>query len=116
MMNCSEVLAIYENVAYLTAEMKSAAQARDWEKLAELESRCSTHMAVLKVQETMSDGKQALPADIKQKKISIIQQILADDRAIREITEPWMQELSKLISSTSNARKLTQSYGANQIG
>lgn len=115
-MNCVEVLDIYEKVATITADMRLAAQARDWELLAKLESDCSAHISTLKRHEAAPEAILSLPLELKQKKISIIKQILADDRAIRDITEPWMSELSKLMSSTSTARKLSQSYGANQIG
>lgn len=115
-MNHVEVLDIYEKVAHLTAEMRVAAESRDWELLEKLESDCSAHVGLLKRHDTGAEANLALSNELKQKKITIIKQILADDRAIREITEPWMSELSKLMSSTSTARKLSQSYGANQIG
>lgn len=116
MMNSVEVLSIYEKVATLTSEMRLAAQSRDWELLEKLESDCSVQVGVLKQHESSPEGGLALPLELKQRKISIIKQILADDRAIRDITEPWMTELSKLMSSASTARKLSHSYGANQIG
>lgn len=115
-MNCVEVLDIYEKVAHLTAEMRVAAESRDWEQLEKLESDCGSHVDMLRHHEAGTDANLALSAEHKQRKLHIIKQILADDRAIREITEPWMTELSKLMSSTSTARKLSQSYGANQIG
>ena len=116
MMNCVEVLDIYQQVASLTAQMLLAAQERDWELLAKLEDDCNSQVSQLKRHETSSDAGMTLSLELKQRKIDIIKQILADDRAIREITEPWMTELSKLMSSASTARKLSQSYGANQIG
>lgn len=112
-MNCVDVLDIYEKVATLTAEMRLAAQSHDWERLETLESECSAQVGALKRHENNPELAQSLSADLKQRKISIIKQILADDRAIREITEPWMTELSKLISSTNTQRKLSHSYGAN---
>ena len=96
--------------------MRLAAQSRDWELLAKLEDECNTHVNQLKRHEATPEAGSVLPLELKQQKIKIIQQILADDRAIREITEPWMTELAKLMSSASTARKLAQSYGANQIG
>lgn len=115
-MNCVEVLDIYQKVATLTAQMRIAAQERDWELLAKLEDDCNTHVSQLKHHDVNLEENITLSFELKQKKINIIKQILADDRAIREITEPWMTELSKLMSSASTARKLSQSYGANQIG
>jgi flagellar protein FliT len=111
-MNSFELLNVYEKVAHITAEMRVAAQANDWELLAKLEDDCSQHVGTLREFESPSE----LPHDLKSKKISIIKQILADDRAIREITEPWMLKLSNLMQSSSTSRKLSQSYGANQMG
>ena len=45
------------------------------------------------------------------RKVQIIKQILAHDREIRTIAEPWMTKLSQLINSTSAERKLSQAYG-----
>lgn len=115
-MNCVEVLEIYQKVATLTADMRTAAETHDWELLAQLEDACNLQVSQLKRHETGVEAGSGLTPELKQKKINIIQQILADDRAIRDITEPWMTELSKLMNSANTARKLSHSYGANQIG
>ncbi len=111
-MNSFELLNVYEKVAHITAEMLAAARANDWALLAKLEIDCSLQVGTLREFE----GPSELPDDLKSKKISIIKQILADDRAIRDITEPWMENLSNLMKSSSTSRKLSQSYGANQMG
>jgi flagellar protein FliT len=111
-MNSLELLNVYEKVAHITAEMLIAAQSNDWELLAQLEDTCGAHISTLREFE----GPSELPADLKTKKVAIIKQILADDRAIRDITEPWMQNLTNLMKSSSTSRKLSQSYGANQMG
>ncbi|MFD2272944.1 flagellar protein FliT [Undibacterium arcticum] len=54
------------------------------------------------------------PARSGKKKVRIIRKILADDREIRIITEPWMAELSSLMNSAGTERKLSRVYGANQ--
>lgn len=111
-MNSFELLIVYEKVAQITADMLVAARANDWELLSKLEDDCSDHVGTLKEFE----GPTELPAELKTKKITIIKQILADDRAIRDITEPWMLNLANLMKSSSTSRKLSQSYGANQMG
>lgn len=111
-MNSFELMSIYEKVDELTSNMLSAAQSANWDLLSQLENDCSGQVSILKNNELQSE----LPVDLKTKKITIIKNILANDRAIREITEPWMQELSNLMQSSHTARKLTQSYGANQVG
>ncbi len=49
---------------------------------------------------------------MRERKIKIIKKILADDREIRTITEPWMQRLALQISSNNARRKLNKAYGA----
>lgn len=111
-MNSDEVIALYEAVAVITQQMVAAAREGNWEQLAELESRCASHIATLKKDESQIP----LPAVVRERKTRIIQKILADDREIRSITEPWMTQLSALINSASTERKLSQAYGANQSG
>lgn len=110
-MNSAELITVYEKVADITADMLTAAQSNDWELLEKLEQECSNLVATLRAYEAPSE----LTPELKTKKITIIKQILADDRAIREITEPWMKNLANLMKSSSTSRKLSQSYGANQM-
>lgn len=56
----------------------------------------------------------ALTGAERERKVEIIKKILADDREIRNITEPWMNKLSMLINSTGTERKLNQAYGVNR--
>ncbi len=55
-----------------------------------------------------------LTGESRVRKVQIIKKILADDREIRNLTEPWMAQLSRLINSTGTERKLSQAYGASQ--
>lgn len=111
-MNSQEVLSLYETVAVITDQMLAAAKKRDWEELVVLESRVADHVQVLK------DGENpvALTGEIRLRKVQIIQKILADDRKIRDITEPWMAELAILMNSAGAERKLTQAYGGAHAG
>lgn len=43
--------------------------------------------------------------------VALIKQILEDDRKIRDLTMPWMAQLSKLINSTGTERRLANAYG-----
>lgn len=111
-MDSLELLIVYEKVAALTENMLNAARANDWELLAQLESDCSLQVRTLKEFETPV----ALTSPLRERKICLIKKILADDKAIRDLTEPWMQQLSKLMQSSNTTRMLSNSYGANQIG
>lgn len=111
-MNSFELITIYEKVDQLTSNMLIAAKSGDWEKLSQLEDDCSEQVSILKINEIPLE----LPVELKTKKINIIKNILSNDRAIRDITEPWMLELSNLMKNNFTSRKLSQSYGANQVG
>ncbi|WP_230427844.1 flagellar protein FliT [Undibacterium luofuense] len=106
MIESNDVISLYENVACITDKMLCAAQLRDWEALSELESDCSRE--VEKIQS--SDSISLLTPELRQKKIRVIQHILANDRQIRDITEPWMAELQQLMRSSSTSMKLNKTY------
>ena len=106
-MNSQEVLSLYESVADMTDKMLAAARKRDWEEMVVLESRVASHVETLKSGEPPA----ALTGEKRLRKVQIIQKILADDRQIRDITEPWMAELARLMKSSQTERKLTMAYG-----
>lgn len=111
-MNSQEVLSLYETVATITDQMLAAARTGNWEQLIELESRCASHVETLKLEEPRA----ALPEEERQRKVKLIRKILEDDREIRNITEPWMAQLSTMINSVGTERKLARAYGANRSG
>ena len=41
----------------------------------------------------------------------MIRKILADDRAIRDLTSPWMAKLGAMLQSTGAERRLASAYG-----
>lgn len=108
MMNTDQIISIYEAMSDLTGQMLAAAQARDWENLAELETHCAGHVNTLKA----SEPAQPLTGELRAKKVRIIHQIMAHDRQIRSLTEPWMAELAALMHNAGTERKLSRAYGA----
>lgn len=109
-MNSQELISIYETVAVISDQMLAAARTGDWEQLVALESRCASQVEILK-----KEGPPApMSGVVRDQKVRIIRKILADDREIRNITEPWMAQLSVLLNSAGTERKLSQTYGANQ--
>ena len=108
-MKSTELIDLYENVAVITDKMLHAARQRDWELLCQLESNCSSTVAIIQKNEVPVP----LTPELKERKISMIKKILADDKEIRDITEPWMAELADLMQSNQTSRKLNQAYGAH---
>jgi flagellar protein FliT len=88
-MTSNEVLAMYENIASLTSRMASAAKAGDWNGLDKLENQCAAQAS------KAIGGVPALQGAERLRKIDLLKQILANDRAIREETDPWMGQLDR---------------------
>lgn len=105
-MNAHNTIALYEQLAQLTRQMLDAAQHDDWDRLVALETQCSQKVQTLRSQQPAPLLSDAL----REQKVSLINRILADDRAIRCLTEPWMTRLAILINSTGTERKLSRAY------
>lgn len=88
-MTSTEVLSMYENVAGLTGKMVMAARASDWESLGRLENQAAATVASVTAGATVA----AQQGDARARKIALLKQILANDRAIRDVTEPWMNQV-----------------------
>ena len=110
-MNSQEVVFLYETIAVITDKMLVAARNANWTQLATLEKVCAQHIETIK-----RNDQEVAQGAIRERKVKIIQKILADDREIRNITEPWMTKLSMQINSVSAKRKLAKAYGANYSG
>lgn len=107
-MNSDEVLSLYASVADITDQMLSAARAGDWDRVTALETHCARHVATLKSDESPV----ALSGAARERKVAMIQKILADDREIRNIAQPWMAQLSALMNSAGTEQKLSRAYRA----
>lgn len=91
-MTSNEVLSMYENIAGLTNKMAMAAQMSDWDGLNKLEGQCADQ--AVGVMAGMPLAAQSGAARLR--KIDLLKQILANDRAIRDVTEPWMNKVTGL--------------------
>jgi len=88
-MTQNEVLAMYENIAGLTGKMAAAATAGDWRGFDSLEDQCAVQASAA------ATGVPALEGARRLRKIDLLKQIMANDRAIRDVTEPWMGQLDR---------------------
>lgn len=107
-MNAQEIIDLYEQIATLTRQMLDAAQHDDWDRLVVLEGQTAQRIQNLRTHLPAT----GLSEPLREKKVTLIQRILADDRAIRHLTEPWMTRLAVLINSTGTERKLSYAYNA----
>jgi flagellar protein FliT len=87
-MDSPEIISVYERIASLTAQMAQAALDRNRDDFERLESLCAKQV---------NYAKSLQPAPLKgaslRRKISLLKEIMANDRNIREITEPWQHQL-----------------------
>ena len=111
-MDGAEVISLYESVADLTDQMLAAAREENWNLLSKLEADCAHVVGVLKENEAAVK----LSDDRRERKVNILKKILADDRDIRNLTDPGLKKLSSLIQNTSTERKLASAYGVNPRG
>jgi len=101
------LLDTYQTLSQTTGRMLDAAREGDWERLASLEGDCTRITGELQRME----NDEPLPEDVRQAKIRLIRKVLADDAAIRDITEPWLARLDQMLRSTRQQRGLLQAYG-----
>ncbi len=105
-MTNQELLTLYDNVASLTDNMVSAAQCHNWTLLATLEAQCSAHVQSIKE----NNAPVVLKEEERLRKVLVIKKILEDDRKIRDITQPRMAELTRLMSRSNTQSKLASMY------
>lgn len=92
-MTSNEVLAMYENIATLSNRMAVAAREGDMDGLARLETQCALQAAAAR------SGVPPLEGAQRKRKIDLLKQIMANDRAVRDVTEPWMGQLDRAMSA-----------------
>lgn len=109
-MTSAENLAAFESISSLTGEMKEAARAGEWDRLARLEQCCVTVVTRLRT----APGVR-LPADMQRRKVELIHKILADDAEIRAFAEPWMNQVQALLGNAGMARRVRQAYDLSAV-
>ena len=106
-MTGTEIISTYETLSSLTGNMLSAAQKDDWDGLASLEQVCQVHIQKLTALSTLG----ALSAPQQQRKIEVIRKILADDALIRNLTEPRLADLQKILHGNGQRKSAAAAYG-----
>jgi len=102
-----KLLDAYDRLSRTTGCMVNAAQQGDWERLVHLEKNCASLVAVLSALETEA----ALPRGLRARKHALVRKVLADDAAIRSITEPWVQQLGSMLDANRREQRLLKTYG-----
>jgi len=95
----------YESIANASSDMVSAARAGDWESLAESQQRCARL-----VEDLRNNPESATQPAQQKRRIHLIRTILANDAAVRELTEPWLAELRHMLQGFRVKREVGRHY------
>ena len=102
-----QILSRYVAVSHISNEMLEAAREHDWELLDALGVRYVNEVGQLR----KAPPDRPMSQNQRQQRCQLIQAILDNDRAIRDITQPWMCELQALMHQAGTQRKLQRAYG-----
>jgi flagellar protein FliT len=90
----TSLLTFYEAIERASADMLCAARNGNWDEVVKLEGACAVLIAQLKHTATTAPlGKEEV-----QLKSRIMQRILVNDAEIRQLAEPWLEDLDKLLA------------------
>ncbi|GLS95834.1 hypothetical protein GCM10007918_31260 [Piscinibacter gummiphilus] len=90
----SALLNYYEAIERASADMLSAARNGDWDQVVKLEGACAVLISQLK----HAASAQNLGTEESQLKSRIMQRILINDAEIRQLAEPWLEDLDGLLA------------------
>lgn len=106
----AQLLSYYEAIERASAEMLIAARQGNWDEVVKLEGACVLLISQLKnaaleppAAQAAAPSKEAAQAAAQAKeaahaKSRIMQRILINDAEIRQLAEPWLQDLDDTLS------------------
>jgi flagellar protein FliT len=109
--NNSEVMKLYAAIAKQSQAMLDSAKTGNWDELCLAEEHCSK--LILELQNIKEAQQIELNEQERNQHIGYLKKILADDAAIRDITEPRLKQLEEFLRAANNTQKLSNSYGSN---
>ena len=92
-MNTS-LLNYYQAIEKASQDMLEAARTGNWDQVLKLEGACALLISQLK----HSAAAKPLGVDEAQLKSRIMQRILVNDAEIRQLAEPWLDDLDALLA------------------
>jgi flagellar protein FliT len=88
------LLNYYEAIERASMDMLDAARTGNWDQVVKLEGAC----AVLISQLRTAAAQRPLGSEEVQLKSRIMQRILINDAEIRQLAEPWLEDLDQLLA------------------
>ncbi len=92
-MNCA-LLSYYEAIEQASRDMLEAARVGNWDHVVKLEGACALLISQLKHAATQN----SLAPEEAQVKSRIMQRILLNDAELRQLAEPWLEDLDDLLA------------------
>jgi flagellar protein FliT len=90
----SVLLNYYEAIEQASQDMLEAARIGNWDHVVKLEGACALLIAQLK----RNAAEKPLATEEAQLKSRIMQRILINDAEIRQLAEPWLEDLDNLLA------------------
>jgi flagellar protein FliT len=90
----SQLLNYYEAIEQASQDMLEAARSGNWDQVVKLEGACALLISQLK----HAASAQPLPTEEAQLKSRIMQRILVNDAEVRQLAEPWLEQLDELLA------------------
>src|SRR3954463_11174642 len=90
----SVLLNYYEAIEKASQDMLEAARKGNWDHVVKLEGACAVLIAQLK----NTAAETPLPPDEAQLKSRLMQRILINDAEIRQLAEPWLEDLDDILA------------------
>ena len=90
----SALLNYYEAIEQASHDMLEAARVGNWDHVVKLEGACALLISQLK----HAAASRKLAPDEAQLKSRIMQRILLNDAELRQLAEPWLEDLDDLLA------------------
>jgi flagellar protein FliT len=90
----ANLLNYYEAIERASHDMLEAARTGNWDEVVKLEGACAVLISQLK----HAAAQRPLEAEEAQLKTRIMQRILVNDAEIRQLAEPWLDDLDDLLT------------------
>jgi hypothetical protein len=97
----------YEQALALTRGMLEAAQKSEWDRLVGLERERATLIDQLRD----LDRDPSRDTHERERKRTLLREIMQSDEQIEILTQDWMRELREVLSSISAEQRLSRTYG-----
>ena len=89
------LLNYYQAIEKASQDMLAAARVGNWDEVLKLEGACALLISQLK---QTAAGEKPLGQEEAQFKSRIMQRILVNDAEVRQLAEPWLDDLNELLA------------------